>query len=118
MAKFKLDENLPTDAVALLRGAGHDVATVVDQQLGGTPDQDVASALVREKLAFLSLDLDFANIRAFPPANYYGLIVFRLRRLDKRNVLDAISRLLPLFDTNELSGKLWIVDETTVRIRS
>src|SRR3990172_9172049 len=36
-ARFKLDENLPRDAEALLREAGHDVHTVLDQQQEGTP---------------------------------------------------------------------------------
>jgi len=34
-ARFKLDENLPRDAEALLREAGHDVHTVLAEYLGG-----------------------------------------------------------------------------------
>ena len=33
--KFKIDENLPREVAALLRDAGHDAMTVVDQGLGG-----------------------------------------------------------------------------------
>ncbi len=32
-ARFKLDENLPREAEALLRKAGHDVHTVLDELL-------------------------------------------------------------------------------------
>ena len=31
MTAFKLDENLPIEAAAIFRGAGHDAAAVVDQ---------------------------------------------------------------------------------------
>ncbi len=40
-ARFKLDENLPRDAEALLRKAGHDVRSVLDEQLGGNLDPRV-----------------------------------------------------------------------------
>ena len=33
--KFKIDENLPTEAADLLRSAGHDAVTVGEQRLGG-----------------------------------------------------------------------------------
>lgn len=33
--RFKLDENMPTEAGELLAAAGHDVATVLSQRMGG-----------------------------------------------------------------------------------
>ena len=33
--KFKIDENLPVEVAELLREAGHDAATAIEQQLGG-----------------------------------------------------------------------------------
>jgi hypothetical protein len=57
-------------------------------------------------------------IRAYPPVDYAGIVVLRLARLDKRRVLAAMQRLLSVLDQEPLAGKLWIVDETTVCIRS
>ena len=39
--KFKLDENLPGEGVQILRAAGHDAVTVLDQRLGGKPDPEI-----------------------------------------------------------------------------
>jgi len=117
MLKFKVDENLPADVATLLTQAGHDALTVPDQRMGGRPDPDVAAVCRQEGRAVLTLDLDFSDIRAYGPADYAGIIVMRLARLDKRRVLAAMMRLLPLLDQEPLAGKLWIVDETTVRIR-
>jgi predicted nuclease of predicted toxin-antitoxin system len=115
--KFKVDENMPAEAAAMLTLAGHDATTVPDQQMGGRPDPDVAAVCRQEDRAVVTLDLDFSDIRAYPPTDYCGIVVLRLARLDKRRVLVALQRLLPLLDQEPLAGKLWIVDETTVRIR-
>jgi len=66
----------------------------------------------------VTLDLDYPDIRAYPPADYAGVIVLRPSRLDKRTVLAAVQQFLPLLDQEPLAGKLWIVDEGKVRIRS
>ena len=117
MTKFKVDENLPTESAELLRGAGHDALTVADQQMGGQPDPDLASFCQREGRAVVTLDLHFADIRAYPPADYPGIIVLRLARLDRQRVLSVMQRLLPVFKQEPLSGRLWIVGEASVRIR-
>lgn len=118
MLKFKVDENLAAEVAALLVAAGHDALTVPDQQLGGRPDPDVADACRHEGRAVVTLDLDFSDIRAYPPADYPGIVVVRLSRLDKNRVLVSLERLLPTLEQEPLTGKLWIVDETTIRIRS
>jgi predicted nuclease of predicted toxin-antitoxin system len=109
MPKFKVDENLPTEAAELLSGAGHDAVTVVDQRMAGQPDTNVAAVCRREGRAVVTLDLDFADIRAYPPSDYAGIIVLRLVRLHKPHVPSVLQRLLPLLESEPLFGKLWIV---------
>ena len=86
--------------------------------MGGHPDVSIAEVCQVEARTILTLDLDFADIRAYPPAMYSGIIVFRLARLDKALILSALRRLIPVLALEPLDGKLWIVDETSVRIRS
>lgn len=117
MSKFKVDENLPIEVAELLASAGHDAVTVGDQRMVGQPDTNVAVVCQREGRAVVTLDLDFADIRAYPPGDYASIIVFRLARLDKPRVLSVAQRLLSVFEQEPLAGKLWIVEETSVRVR-
>ncbi|MEN1680806.1 MAG: DUF5615 family PIN-like protein [Planctomycetota bacterium] len=117
MAALKIDENLPVEVAELLRAEGHDAATVLEQQLGGEPDPRISAVCLSEGRALVTLDLDFADIRTYPPADYSGLIVLRLNRQDKLSVLPVVEKLIPHLEQEELIGKLWIVDEASIRIR-
>lgn len=102
----------------MLVQAGYDALSVTDQQMGGRPDPDVAAVCRLEERILLTLDLDFSDIRAYPPTDHAGIVVLRLAKLDRQRVLLALQRLLPILGQEPIAGKLWIVDETTVRIRS
>ena len=115
---FKIDENLPVEVSELLRHAGYEASTVLEQKLGGKADPDIASVCQRERSVLITLDTDFADIRAYPPKHYFGLVVLRLGRQDKPYVLGIIARLLPVFSIEPLEGHLWIVEKNRVRIRS
>jgi predicted nuclease of predicted toxin-antitoxin system len=115
---FKVDENLPVEIADLLRQAGYDAVTVSEQHLEGSTDSAIASVCQEEGRALVTLDTDFADIRAYPPAQFPGLIVLRLHRQDKPHVLEVIERLIPLLSSEPLEHLLWIVEETRVRIRS
>ncbi len=117
MHKFKVDENMPIEAAHILAQAGHDAVSVLDQRLGGQPEPSVAMICQQEARAIVTLDLDFADIRSYPPTSYAGIVVLRLARLSKPNILAVVQRLVSLLKTEPLAGKLWIVDEATVRDR-
>jgi predicted nuclease of predicted toxin-antitoxin system len=99
--RFKVDENLPREATALLLSAGHDAMSVLDQRLGGTPDPDLYAICQQEDRVLMTLDLDFSNIRAYPPGESAGIIVLRPGNQDKPTVLQTIDRLLPLLDRRD-----------------
>lgn len=115
--RFKIDENLPVEAGELLRSAGHDVATVIDQSLAGEPDEGISEVCRREGRALVTLDMDFADVRAFRPEEHFGIIVLRLRKQSKPRILGIIGRLTPLLSQEPVRGRLWQVGEKRVRIR-
>lgn len=115
--KFKLDENLPELVSTTLAGLGHDAHTVVQEQLAGALDDEVLRASAAESRVLITLDLDFADIRAYPPGTHAGLWVLRPAK-QTIGVIDALIRAaLRLADSERVHGQLWIIDEQRVRIR-
>ena len=94
--RFKLDENLPWEAARPLESAGHDVTTVLSQQMGGWPDEQIASAIFEEQRVMITLDLDFADIRAYPPDSLPGIIVVRTKSQDRESIISALESLDPI----------------------
>lgn len=115
--RFKVDENLPVEIAQLLRQQNHDALTVLDQQLGGRPDPDVAQVCLAERRALITLDLGFSDIRLYPPENYSGIIVLRPAVQTTPALVRIVTGVLPLLDQEPLDGHLWVVDERRVRIR-
>ncbi len=115
--KFKIDENLPVEAADLLRDAGHEADTVQEEGLTGTGDETLAERVRREGRAIVTLDLDFSDIRAYPPQDYARIIVLRPNRQDRDSFLALVRRLLPFLDTEQLVGCIWIVEPDRIRVR-
>jgi predicted nuclease of predicted toxin-antitoxin system len=115
--KFKIDENLSIEVAQLLREAQYHAVTVLEQNLGGKPDSDIARICQGEERCLITLDRDFADIRTYPPEEYSGLIILRLNRLDKYYVLNVITKLIKTLGKEPLKGYLWIVEEDRIRIR-
>lgn len=117
MTAFKVDENLPVEVAQILTEAGHDAVTVPAQKMKGKGDPRLAIVCQQECRAIVTLDLDFGDIRAYPPASYSGIVVLRLWRQDKPRILSVLRRLLTTLQQETLAGKLWIVEESRIRIR-
>jgi len=115
--RFKLDQNLPLALVPLLSSAGHDAHTTKEEGLDGAGDPLIAAACLSEQRALLTFDVDFADIRAYPPEDYHGLLVLRLSNQAIPHVLAVVTHLLPLLKSEPVSGHLWVVEDTQVRIR-
>lgn len=115
--KFKIDENLPLEIAEMLRIAGHDAMTVFEERLVGEPDPRIIAVCLEEQRVLITLDMDFSDVRAYPPETNTGLIVLRLRNQDKISAIDAVRQLLQLFDSESPVGHLWIVEENRVRVR-
>ena len=114
--RLKLDENVDPRAVTILQTAGHDVATVPDEHLSGQPDKAVAETCSREARCFVTLDLDFANVLAYPPERYSGLIVLRHPRPTAAGLLDLVHQFVTLLERHNPERSLWIVEPGRLRV--
>lgn len=116
-SRFKLDENLPRDAKALLVDAGHDVHSVNDERLGGRADLTILDVCVSEDRVLVTLDLDFADIRLYPPSSHRGIWILRPETQSIQNALSALGGALTLLDKESTANRLWIVEASRIRIR-
>jgi predicted nuclease of predicted toxin-antitoxin system len=91
--KLKIDENLPGECAEILRGGGCEADTIADERLTGAEDSAIAVRCRAEGRALITLDLDFANIRAYPPVEYAGIIILRSKRQDKHADLALVHRI-------------------------
>lgn len=115
--QFKIDENLPIEIAELLINAGNNAKTVNAQQLQGVKDPVLIDVCRSEHRVLVTLDTDFSDIRAYPPEEFSGIIVLRVRIQAKHQVIKIFRNIIPLIGREPLIQRLWVVEETRVRIR-
>ena len=115
--RAKLDENVPIEASELRRAAGWTCDTVHDEGLAGADDPTIGAVCRNEGRVLFTLDLDFADIRTYPPSEYVGIVVFRPAELSRRQLLDLVTRVLPVLAAEWTDHQLWIVEPARVRVR-
>ena len=116
--KLKLDENLSRHLKPVLMELQHDVATAAEQDLLSLPDTEVARAAFNEGRMLLTLDIEFADLRKYPPGSHPGIILFRPHSLSPLSVNKFIADFVKSADINRLAGCIAVVDRVHVRVRS
>jgi predicted nuclease of predicted toxin-antitoxin system len=77
MTKLKLEENLSRHLKLLLTALEYDTITAQEQGLLSKPDTAIAAAAKDEERILLSLDVEFGNLKKYPPGSHPGIILFR-----------------------------------------
>lgn len=83
------DHCTPSSIIVSLRTTGHEVLRLRDYIPTDSPDQQVIAKAQEFDSLLLSLNGDFSDIVAYPPANYKGIISLQIR-----NHPEAIPQLL------------------------
>jgi predicted nuclease of predicted toxin-antitoxin system len=117
--RFLLDANMPRSAAGAVQRLGHEAVDVRDVGLGGADDAQIAAYAKEHKLALVTRDFDFSDIRNYPPADYAGIIVLELP--DDAIAATVVKVLESLLSQPELlahvPGRLAIVESWRVRFR-
>jgi uncharacterized protein with PIN domain len=114
--KLKLDENLGQSALKQLRQAGFDVATVTEQSMQGSSDQNLIEVCLKESRCLVTLDMGFANPLFYQPVAYAGIVVIRLSKEQLlEDLLSAINTLIKGLKKKTIKGQLWIVRKDRIR---
>ncbi len=118
--RFFADQCVPNAVVDALCDAGHQVWRVRDYIPVESPDSVVISKAQELNTILVSLNGDFADIVAYPSADYKGIIALQVR--NHPEVLpQIISRLKDYLsahpDMTHYVGKLLLVEAHRIRIR-
>jgi predicted nuclease of predicted toxin-antitoxin system len=115
--KLKLDENLSRHLAEPLTTFGHDVATAAAEGLLSLPDTEVAAAAKRENRMLLTLDLEFGDLRKYPPGSHPGVVLFRPRSFGPLAVNRFVEGFVRTTDLGTLTGCVVVVEPSRVRVR-
>ncbi|MBI5095342.1 MAG: DUF5615 family PIN-like protein [Candidatus Hydrogenedentes bacterium] len=115
--RIKLDENIPARLTGILSSFGHDVDSVEDEGLRGRDDRSVWRAAVSEGRLLITPDMDFSDIRAYPPAAGGGILLVRLRNATQRALIDRIESLFASADVETWAGCAVVASERKLRVR-
>ena len=115
--KLKLDENLSRYLKPALIELGHDVLTAADENLLARPDTEIAQAAKDEQRMLLTLDVEFADLRKYPPGSHPGVILFRPLSLSPLSVNAFITDFVHRTDLEKLAACVAVVDPVHVRVR-
>ena len=117
--RFLLDANLPRSAVALMESFGHAVEFLRDSDFSSASDEIVIERARSTRSVLITRDLDFADVRRYPPHLYHGILVLRLPDTAiAKDIVAVLERFLaePLF-VQSLPHRLAIVNASQVRFR-
>ena len=117
--RFLIDANLPRAAILVCQKFGHQVEFARDIGLAAASDAQIAERARESGAALLTRDLDFADVRRYPPDQYSGIVVLRL---PDTTVALEIARVLERFlmepgFLEPLAGRLAIIEMDRVRFR-
>lgn len=110
------DSHIARSTRRLLEQFGFQVDSI-DVRLGsGIPDRIVADLARREGRVLISGDKIFADGQEYPPSNYAGIIVIRVKPLTAERMNRALRRFLSFPKPADYRGLLIVITETKVRI--
>jgi predicted nuclease of predicted toxin-antitoxin system len=115
--KLKLDENLSRHLKHVLENLNHDVLTVSDQGLLSQDDIAIGKAAKTEGRMLLTLDLEFGDLRKYPPGSHPGIILFRPRSFGPLAVNRFVEGFVRDENLDEFAGCVVVVEPSKVRVR-
>jgi predicted nuclease of predicted toxin-antitoxin system len=117
MSRLKLDENLSRHLKSTLAALPHDVKTTAGDGLLSRSDREVAGAAAREDRMLLTLDLEFADLRKYPPGKHLGIVLFRPRTCGPLCVNEFVEQFVRSTELTALAGCVVVVEHGQVRVR-
>lgn len=115
--KVTVDEDLPRQAVQLLREHGYDAASVVEQGMSGWKDPQLWIAIQKDERFLVTADKGFGDIRIYPPGTHFGILLLRPDEDGIRPVLELLQKVLNSYNLEGLVGATTVATPRGIRLR-
>ena len=118
--RFLADHCISNSIIQMLRDARHEVLRLADYIATDSPDAVVISKAQELDSIRVSLNADFADIVAYPPSNYKGIIALQVKNHPEivPQLMVRLKDYLSIYsDMNHYKGKLLLVEVHRIRIR-
>ena|SRR5436309_9440854 len=118
--RFLVDQCVPAEIIDFLRQHGHVATALRDVMPPRSPDTLVIAKAQELKAILLSLNGDFADIVAYPPAHYLGIVALQLHN-HAEIIPHLMNRLVAFLGAHPAQdyygGKLLVVEVHRIRLR-
>ena len=115
--KFLVDVNIPPKVTAYIESLGHDVKSLVQEQLSNIPDERVMELALNEERTIITFDKHFGNILRYPPQNTAGIILLRIHPPLIEKIISAFDRFFKRYGETSLKGRLIVLSDKEYRMR-
>lgn len=118
--RFLADHCVPTYIVRVLRDEGHEVILLGDVLPVASADRIDLEKAQQLQAVLISLNGDFADIVAYPPRRFRGIIALQLHNRPEA-LPNLMKRLISYLTSNpamkNYAGKLFVAEVDRIRIR-
>ena len=116
---FLLDANVPRSLREAIAASGHACTDVRDTPLAGAADAEIAALARDSTFVLVTRDFDFADVRAYPPEQYAGIVVLSTHETATAATIKSLfAAFLAQAETiAALPGRLAIVEFGRIRLR-
>ena len=115
--KIKLDENVTTGVIPVLKKLGHDIHSTSDEGLTGKPDAEIWSATQSEQRFLITQDLDFSDAKKFAPGTHHGILLLRLHSPNQTEIISRLTELFSNEDAESWRNCFVVATKHKVRVR-
>lgn len=117
--QFLLDANMPRSALQALTQANYRASHVRDQGLGDATDAQINQFALQHGWTLVTRDLDFCDIRNYPPEHSPGRVVIRISETSTAaDIVLLLRRFLAAPQLiQQIPGHLVVIDTHQVRFR-
>lgn len=115
--KVTVDEDLPRQAVQILRDHGYEAASVIEQDMGGWKDPQLWIAVQNDERFLVTADKGFGDIRVYPPGKHFGILLLRPDEDGIRPMIELLQQVLNSYNLEDLVGTTTVATPRGIRMR-